>query len=524
MKISIAQNTFKKTDVKYNSEKIAKISQLAIENKSRLVIFPELSLTGGYIGTQINYPSIWNDLDFYLQQLMPLSKDISILLGSYYIVDNQPMNVQLLLKNGKIEALFPKQNINNTQGASFANRIAAVKDLKPYFFNIDNTRFQFSFGDDLEKTDIQNSKIDFLITTNNNPFHYEFRELQIEKLSNVALSKETNIININNCGACVSEVYPGGSMLINKNGDFCYELNLFDAEIAHIETDTQFNHPVKPAKIEKIELIYRALIKGIQEYFKQSHQTKALIGLSGGIDSALVATLACDALGAENVHGILMPSMYSSEHSVEDAIKLAQNINITYDIVPIKNSYESVMEMVTPIFHNKPFDLAEENIQARLRAVILMAYSNKHGYLLLNTSNKSEAAVGYGTMYGDLCGGLSVIGDLYKKEVYELSIFLNKNGERIPQNTIIKAPSAELRPGQKDSDSLPEYDVLDEIAFQYLEEFKSAKEIIEMGFADNTVYKIIHLIRINEYKRFQCPPAIKISKFAFGIDRNVSLI
>ncbi|MDY0216923.1 MAG: NAD(+) synthase, partial [Bacteroidales bacterium] len=419
---------------------------------------------------------------------------------------------------------FEKQNIHNTPGSMLANNVKPSKNDKANIFNIKNTQFQFAFGDDLNQTNFSNSNPDLVITSCNTPFNYNFRNRQIDQLCGIAKSNVKHIININPCGAKVSEVYPGGSLVINKNGEVCYELNLFEAEIAHIDTDVLFSYPIVPEKYEKTDLIYRALIKGIQDYFKYSHQTKAVLGLSGGIDSALVAALACDALGAENVHGILMPSMYSSDHSVEDAKKLAENLNMSYDIVPIKNAYDSVLEMVTPIFHNKPFDLAEENLQARLRAITLMAYSNKHGYMLLNTSNKSEEAVGYGTLYGDLCGGLSIIGDLYKKEVYELSNFMNKNGERIPQNTITKVPSAELRPDQKDSDSLPNYDLLDEIAYQYLELFKSADEIIKMGFAEDTVYRIIHLIRMNEYKRFQCPPSIKVSKFAFRIDRNTPLI
>lgn len=524
MKITIAQNSFKKADLKYNTEKINSIVRLAIENKSQLVIFPELALTGGYIGTLVNYSSFWKDLDYYLSLITPLSSEISILMGSYFRIGENPLNTQILMQNNKILAHFEKVNIHNTPGSMLANNVKPSKNNKANNFSIDSTRFQFSFGDDLDQTDFSNSNTDIIITSCNTPFHYNFRNEQIDQLSTIAKSSDTHIININSCGAKVSEVYPGGSIILNKNGDVCYELNLFDAEIAHIDTDVLFEYPIVPQEYEKIDLIYRALIKGIQDYFIDSHQTKAVLGLSGGIDSALVAALTCDALGSENVHGILMPSIYSSDHSVEDAKKLAENLNMTYDIVPIKNAYDSVLEMVTPIFHNKDFDLAEENLQARLRAITLMAYSNKHGYLLLNTSNKSEAAVGYGTLYGDLCGGLSVIGDLYKKNVYELSNFLNINGERIPQNTITKAPSAELRPGQKDSDSLPEYDLLDEIAYLYLEEFKSADDIIKMGFAENTVYKIINLIRLNEYKRFQCPPCIKISKFALGIDRNVPLI
>ncbi|MDD2413461.1 MAG: NAD(+) synthase, partial [Bacteroidales bacterium] len=353
MKITIAQNSFNKADLKYNTEKISSIVRLAIENKSQLVVFPELALTGGYIGTLVNYSSFWQDLDYYLSQITPLSSKISILMGSYSRVGKDPLNTQILMQNGKITAYFEKQNIHNTPGSMLANNVKPSKNDKANIFNIKNTQFQFAFGDDLNQTNFSNSNPDLVITSCNTPFNYNFRNRQIDQLCGIAKSNVKHIINMNPCGAKVSEVYPGGSLVINRNGEVCYELNLFEAEIAHIDTDVLFSYPIVPEKYEKTDLIYRALIKGIQDYFKYSHQTKAVLGLSGGIDSALVAALACDALGAENVHGILMPSMYSSDHSVEDAKKLAENLNMSYDIVPIKNAYDSVLEMVTPIFHNK---------------------------------------------------------------------------------------------------------------------------------------------------------------------------
>jgi NAD+ synthase (glutamine-hydrolysing) len=251
---------------------------------------------------------------------------------------------------------------------------------------------------------------------------------------------------------------------------------------------------------------------------------KAILGLSGGIDSAVTLVIAVRALGAENVRVVLMPSQFSSGHSIKDARDLADNLNVAYDIVPIKPIFDTYMDALKTQFEGQPFNIAEENLQARSRGMILMAMSNKFGHIVLNTSNKSEAAVGYGTLYGDMCGGLSVIGDLYKTEVFQLARFMNKDGEVIPENTIIKPPSAELRPDQKDSDSLPEYEILDEILFQYIENRKGPKAITEMGFDKKIVDRALRLVNINEFKRYQTAPTLRISPKAFGMGRRLPIV
>jgi len=252
--------------------------------------------------------------------------------------------------------------------------------------------------------------------------------------------------------------------------------------------------------------------------------SKATLGLSGGIDSAVTVVLAVEALGKENVRVLLLPSQYSSDHSINDAVDLANNLGIEYNIVPIKEIFNSCNFLMSPIFEGKEADVTEENIQARIRGTLLMALSNKFGHILLNTSNKSEAAVGYGTLYGDMNGGLSVLGDVYKTDVFKLARYMNRNGEVVPENTIVKPPSAELRPDQKDSDSLPDYDVLDAILFRYIEKNQSPKEIIEAGFAEDVVNKAVRLVNMNEYKRFQTAPTLRISSKAFGIGRRMPLV
>jgi NAD+ synthase (glutamine-hydrolysing) len=271
-------------------------------------------------------------------------------------------------------------------------------------------------------------------------------------------------------------------------------------------------------------LIHDALVLGIRDYFGKMGFSKAILGLSGGIDSAVTLVLAAEALGHENVRAVLLPSQFSSDHSIRDAVSLAENLGVPYDIIPIADAFHSIEKTLEPQFAGLPFNLAEENIQARIRAVILMAMSNKFGYILLNTSNKSEAAVGYGTLYGDMCGGLSVLGDVYKTQVYELARFINKDKEIIPLNSIEKPPSAELRPGQKDSDSLPDYDILDWVLFQYIEQRSGPNELMAAGFDEAMVKRVLKLVNASEHKRYQTPPILRVSPKAFGMGRRMPIV
>jgi NAD+ synthase (glutamine-hydrolysing) len=273
-----------------------------------------------------------------------------------------------------------------------------------------------------------------------------------------------------------------------------------------------------------ISQIHAAVVLGIRDYFFKMGFSKAILGSSGGIDSAVTLALACEALGNENVRAILLPSPYSSPHSVSDAEQLSRTLGNPYDIIPIKSVYEAILQTLAPVFKDLPFGLAEENIQSRTRGNILMAIANKFGYILLNTSNKSELSTGYGTLYGDMAGGLSVLGDLYKLQVFALARYLNRDKEIIPANILTKAPSAELRPDQKDSDSLPEYDILDKVLYQYIEKRQGPKEIIAMGIDEALVKRVLRMVNANEYKRNQFCPIIRVSCKAFGIGRRVPIV
>ncbi len=298
----------------------------------------------------------------------------------------------------------------------------------------------------------------------------------------------------------------------------------FEEKVSYFDTE-QAGLPEETAgSYTRTQLIFDALVMGIKDYFGKMGFSKAILGLSGGIDSALTLVLAAEALGKENVFAVLLPSQFSSEHSVADAIALAENLGCRYEIIPIAPAFHSVTELLKPVFEDHPFNVTEENIQARLRAVILMAISNKFGYILLNTSNKSEAAVGYGTLYGDMCGGLAVLGDVYKTQVYELANYVNRHKEIIPLNTISKPPSAELRPGQKDSDSLPEYDLLDKILFGYIEQSLSPEQLIAQGCDPALVHRVLKMVNTNEYKRYQSAPILRVSPKAFGMGRRMPVV
>ena len=366
---------------------------------------------------------------------------------------------------------------------------------------------------------------DFIINVSASPFsHIHSKERLHICVENV---KRYNIplIYINHVGAQTELIFDGGSVITSPNGNIYEEFPYFVEAIKHyklgeiIKGEQEILQPK-----DKIKDIHDAIILGLKDYFGKLGFTKAVLGLSGGIDSAVTAVLAARALGPKNVRVLLMPSQFSSDHSVNDAIALSENLEIQYDIIAIKDMYDSYLENLSPLFGDLPFNVTEENIQARVRGTLNMAISNKFGNILLNTSNKSEMAVGYGTLYGDLAGGISVIGDVYKTDVFRMAEYMNKDGVVIPINTINKPPSAELRPDQKDSDSLPDYDILDEILELYIEHHKGPKEIVAAGHDPALVKRILRMVNINEFKRYQTAPTLRVSPKAFGMGRRMPIV
>jgi NAD+ synthase (glutamine-hydrolysing) len=367
---------------------------------------------------------------------------------------------------------------------------------------------------------------DLMINIAASPFNYEQAQRRYHVLKNNTDKYHLPLFYVNHVGAQTELLFDGGSMVMNPNGKVVDVLNYFEEDFRVYDLDeVKRSNGSSGISVEtKSGLIHDALVMGIRNYFQKLGFSKAILGLSGGIDSAVTAVLAAEALGAENVYNVLLPSEFSTDHSLKDAQQLVKNLNMPSDILPIATTYNSFTKSLLPHFKDLPFDVTEENLQARIRGVMLMALSNKFGYILLNTSNKSEAAVGYGTLYGDMNGGLSVLGDVYKTEVFELARYINRDREIIPENIITKPPSAELRPDQKDSDSLPDYDILDQILYLYIEKRKGPAEIIDLGFDETLVKKVLRLVNINEYKRYQTPPILRVSDKAFGMGRRMPIV
>ena len=382
---------------------------------------------------------------------------------------------------------------------------------------------------------------DIMLNLSASPFDYTHDEDRKAVIKANVLKYRLPLFYCNAVGSQTEIVFDGASLVFDANANLCAALPMFTEATALLElSDNGTIHApilepasrmpdkeLNPAKLEpelNIDQVYQALVLGIRDYFTKMGFTKAILGSSGGIDSAVTLAIACEALGAENVRAILLPSPYSTEHSVADAIALSTHLQNPYDVVPIHQVYTAMLQTVQPLFGDLPFSLAEENMQSRSRGNLLMAIANKFGYILLNTSNKSELATGYGTLYGDMAGGLSVLGDCYKLQVYTLARYINRDKEIIPRNIIEKAPSAELRPGQKDSDSLPDYALLDQILYQYIEKRNGPEEIKKIGFDPALVNRTLKMVNTNEYKRNQFCPIIRISPKAFGVGRRVPIV
>lgn len=377
---------------------------------------------------------------------------------------------------------------------------------------------------------------DVMLNLSASPFDYDHDESRKEIIRANVRKYRLPMYYCNTVGSQTEIVFDGGSMVFDAQGNIVKELPYFKEALDFVELDTLRSKQGNPVPAHttsditalefdhNIHRIHDAIVLGIRDYFGKMGFKQAILGSSGGIDSAVTLALACEALGRENVRAILMPSPYSTEHSVDDAVALSKNLENPYDIIRINHIYESFLETLDPYFHGLPFNVAEENTQSRIRGNLLMALSNKFGYILLNTSNKSELSTGYGTLYGDMAGGLSVLGDVYKMQVYALARYINRDKEIIPVNIIEKAPSAELRPNQKDSDSLPDYAVLDRVLYQYIEMRQGPREIIEQGFDPAVVARALKLVNTNEYKRNQFCPIIRVSSKAFGVGRRVPIV
>ena len=512
----------------------------AKEQKADIVCFSELATTAYPPRDFVEFDDFIDQAEATVNKLAKAAKGIAIIVGSVSrnpVIEGKDLyNSVYFLENGKIKqvqhkALLPTYDIfdeyryfepaSEFKIVKFKGKKIALTICED-MWNLGNENPLYTI---CPMDELMPQKPDLMINVSASPFAYDHAQERIDVLKANVDKYKLPLFYINHSGAQTEVIFDGGSIIMSPDGKVFEELPYFEEcvktyELAEVEKGGKVSEQPK----DKMQLIHDSIILGIKDYFGKLGFKRAIFGLSGGIDSAVTAVLAARALGEDNVRAVLMPSEFSSDHSINDARNLAKNLGIQYDIIPIQKAYESFKELLYPHFLGTSFGIAEENIQARTRGVLLMAMSNKFGNILLNTSNKSEAAVGYGTLYGDMCGGLSVIADVYKTDVFALARYMNKDGEVIPENTITKPPSAELRPDQKDSDSLPDYAILDEILFQYIEKQQGPKEIIEMGFDEQLVRRILRLVNINEFKRYQTPPIMRVSSKAFGMGRRMPIV
>jgi NAD+ synthase (glutamine-hydrolysing) len=544
MKIALAQLNYHVGNFESNTAKIIEHIQKARTNGADLVVFAELCVCGYPSRDFLEFDEFIDLCEASAQKIAEECYGIACIIGlptpNHRTEGKDLNNSAYFIEEGKVKAVANKALLPNYD----------IFDEYRYFepsteFNcieFKGHRIALTICEDLWNT-IENplyvtrpmdiliaQKPDVMINIAASPFAYNHDEERIDILSDNAKRYQLPLLYVNHVGAQTELIFDGGSLVFDNTGKLIDELPYFEESVAYYTLDDKgivtFEHPttLKVERQSDIEQIHKGIILGIKDYFYKSGFKQAILGLSGGIDSAVVCALAAEALGPQNVMAVLLPSHFSSDHSIKDAEDLVNNLGCMHETVAIKNITEAFELTLSPQFKGLPFNIAEENIQSRSRAVLLMAMCNKFGYILLNTSNKSEAAVGYGTLYGDMCGGISVIGDVYKTQVFDLARHINRDKEIIPINSITKPPSAELRPDQKDTDSLPEYDILDKILQVYIEERRSSAEIIKMGYDENTVRRVIKLVNLAEHKRYQTPPILRVSPKAFGMGRRMPIV
>lgn len=554
MRIAIAQQNYHIGNFEANTERIVSAIKAAEQQGAALVVFPELSVCGYPPRDFLEFTDFIERCESAIAAIAKETTHIGVLVGAPSRNPNPEgkdlFNSAYFLYQGKIQqvvhkTLLPNYDIfdeyryfepaNAWNTVDFQGQKLAITICEDIWDLVDNPLYRLRPMDQLI-----HQKPDLMINLSASPFDYIHAESRKKVIADNVRTYGIPMVYCNAVGSQTEIVFDGGSVAMNPDGSIALEMAYFEEQLAYVEwtenklqaaaPEDALTGNILPVNAEvldaerNIDLIYKALLSGIRDYFSKMGFSKAIVASSGGIDSAVVLALASAALGSENVRALLLPSQFSSDHSVADAVKLSQNLNNQYDIIPIKEVFAAYEQALEPVFTGLPFSVAEENLQSRIRGAMVMALSNKFGSILLNTSNKSELATGYGTLYGDMAGGLGVLGDLYKVQVYALARYINQKEEVIPNNILEKAPSAELRPGQKDSDSLPDYPVLDAILFQYIEKRKGPRELIEMGFDATLVTRILRLVNMNEYKRNQFCPIIRVSPKAFGVGRRMPIV
>jgi NAD+ synthase (glutamine-hydrolysing) len=555
MKISIAQQNYHIGNFEENTRKIIAAIEAAKAEGSELIIFSEMSVCGYPARDFVEFSDFIDKCYQAVDQIREHADTIGVLIGSPAHNKIQKgkdlFNAAFFLYEKEIKAeihktLLPTYDVFDEYRyfepayewkiVPFKGKKLAITICEDIWNLGDNPLYRICPMDQL-----MDQQPDVMLNISASPFDYTHDEDRKSVIKANVQKYKIPMFYCNSVGSQTEIIFDGASLVFDKDANLCGALPMFQETMStwELNEDGSINAPIlepasrvpdkelNPATLEpelNIAQVYDALIMGIRDYFSKMGFSKAILGSSGGIDSAVTLAIACDALGKENVRAILMPSPYSTDHSVNDAVALSKNLGNPYDIIRIDDVYQSFLQTLKPLFNDLPFSLAEENIQSRSRGNVLMAIANKFGYILLNTSNKSELATGYGTLYGDMAGGLGVLGDCYKLQVYALAEYINREKEIIPSNIITKAPSAELRPNQKDSDSLPDYTVLDQILYQYIEKRKGPAEIKALGYDVALVDRTLKMVNNNEYKRNQFCPIIRISPKAFGLGRRVPIV
>jgi len=569
MKIALAQQNYHIGNFKSNVEKIIRGIDAAVKEGADLVVFSELCVCGYPPRDFLEFNDFIRQSYNAVEVIKNHAPGIGVVVGAPERNSSPEgkdlFNAAWLLYEGRVQGiarktLLPTYDVFDEyryfepafewQVIPFRGTRIALTICEDLWNLSDNPLYRSAPMDQLI-----GQQPDIMINISASPFDYDHDDDREEVIRANVLKYGIPMIYCNTVGSQTEIIFDGGSLVFDKNGEKALTMKYFEedfgtvdlsdltkgrtnkhsenktAEIQQLDKEMRVARVQDPEKIisfltreDNIAQIHDALLLGIRDYFTKMNFTKAIVGSSGGIDSAVTIALAVEALGAENVRAVLMPSAYSTGHSVSDAEQLSKNLGNPYDIIPIKEIYDSFISTLKPVFKDLPFNIAEENIQSRSRGNLLMAFANKFGYILLNTSNKSELATGYGTLYGDMAGGLSVLGDVYKMQVFALAAYINKSRELIPANILVKPPSAELRPGQVDTDSLPDYSLLDKVLYQYIEKRQGPREIIAMGINEALVARILKMVNTNEYKRNQFCPIIRVSSKAFGVGRRMPIV
>ena len=528
---ALAQSHYLVGDIAGNVEKMRTLALQARDQGADVIVFPELALLGYPPQDLLLRPSLSDRVKSALSSLSDIN-DIVMIVGYPHVDHHGTFNSAAILHNGHQKGFYHKQILPNY--GVFDERRYFDKGRNQVLFDYKGITIGLLICEDLwEKTpiaDLKKQGADLIISLNASPFEIDKQDQRKAMLTTRSRENQLPIIYVNAVGGQDDLVFDGGSMAVQANGNIAHEASRFMSQLLLATLDvkkSEFNTQAKaPLSLSRESEMYQALVVGLRDYVTLSGFTGIILGLSGGIDSALTLCIAVDALGADKVYAVMMPYEYTSKISLEDAQAQARRLNVSYTVCPIFDAVEGIRHTLAPLFNKSPVDTTEENIQARARGVVLMALSNKFGHLVITTGNKSELAVGYSTLYGDMAGGFDVLKDVYKTQVYDLANYRNRLEETpvIPERVITRPPSAELRPDQKDQDSLPNYEVLDGILMTYIDKDMGYKDIVNQGFDADMVAKIIKMVDNSEYKRGQAPIGTKISHKAFGRERRYPLV